>query len=57
MDNKILEKKVLEFLRYRYPYTLKETDGYFVGEVYADYRDELDEKTAGEILQSEDPEL
>lgn len=28
----------------------------FEGEVYADYRDELDEKSAGEILQSDDPD-
>ena len=56
MDNNILEEKVLEYLRGQ-PYILTETDGYFVGEIYADYRDELDEKTAGEILQSEDPEL
>ena len=52
----VLESKIAGFLHQCFG--LRETDdGCFVGEIYADYRDELDEKTAGEILKSDDPEL
>ncbi len=30
-------------------------DGYFFGDIYADYRDEMDDKTAGEIVDSPRP--
>lgn len=33
----------------------KDHPGFFYSEIYADYRDELDEKTAIEVLSSEDP--
>ena len=35
----------------------RQEDGTFSYEIYADYRDEMDSKTAIKILQSEDPEL
>lgn len=47
-----LEDKIKSSLRSRS--YLKESHGTFCGEIYADYRDTLEEKTAGEIVQSDD---
>ena len=52
MDKELLEKLVIEELCGQY---LKEDGGEFRGEIYADYRDEMDGKTAGEIVDSDDP--
>lgn len=48
-----LEKHVLEELRGSW---LQENDGYFTGEIFTDYRDEMDGRTAGEIIDSDRPE-
>lgn len=48
-----LEKLVLEELRGRW---LEEDNGYFTGEIFADYRDQIDGRTAGEIIDDENPE-
>lgn len=51
--NAALENLILDALRATY---LKETEeGYFVGEIYADYRDELGGRTAGEIIDADHP--
>ncbi len=52
MDKEKLERLVVEELRSQY---LKEEDGEFRGEIYADYRDEMEGSTAGEIVDSDDP--
>lgn len=55
MDEKQLQSCLRSKLQNRLD--LKEDpDGCFYGEIYADYRDEIDEKTAGQILQTDDPE-
>jgi len=49
---KDLEPLIVEALRKRW---LTESNGYFSDEIYADYRDEIDGSTAGEIIDSDDP--
>ena len=53
---KLLKELILEELRGTYLEELGGIPGYFIGQIYADYRDEMDAKTAGAILQSEEPE-
>ena len=52
--NAALENLILDALRETY---LKENGNYFTGEIYADYRDEMDGRTAGEIIDADDPEM
>ena len=52
---KQLEEAVIDCLRDNY-YFKEAGDGHFVDEIYADYRDEMDDRTAGEILESDAPE-
>ena len=55
MQKHNIEELVREELRNQY---LKEEEsGEFRGELYADYRDEISEETAGEILEASDPEM
>jgi len=50
-----MEELVIKELRKSH---LKEDgNGYFVEEIYADYRDEMDGQTAGRIIDSDDPEM
>lgn len=51
----LLSQAVLDELRERKYYLTESGDSFFTGEIYADYRDEMDEKTAGEILKTDDP--
>ena len=52
---KQLEASVIDCLRKNYCF--KEAgDDYFVDEICADYRDKMDDRTAGEILESDVPE-
>ena len=55
MDTK-LKSAVAAALEDKYWYA-KQPDGTFALEIYADYRDEMDPKTAAEICQSSDPAL
>ena len=55
MDDK-LEAAVAAVLENKYWYA-KQPDGTFRMEIYADYRDEMDDKTAAEICESADPYL
>ena len=55
MDDK-LRTAVTAVLEDKYWYA-KQPDGTFRMEIYADYRDELDNKTAAEICRSGDPYL
>lgn len=55
MDEK-LKSAVAAALEDKYWYA-KQPDGTFALEIYADYRDEMDPKTAAEICQSSDPVL
>ena len=55
MDDK-LKAAVAAVLDGKYWYA-KQPDGSFRMEIYADYRDEMDGKTAAEICQSPDPHL
>ena len=50
-----LHDAVTEIMTSRLYYTL-EPDGSLQGEIFADYRDQVDDRTAGEILTSNDPE-
>ena len=54
--NEKLEAAVAAVLKDKYWYA-KQSDGTFRMEIYADYRDELDAKTAAEICRSADPYL
>ena len=51
-----MKTAVAAFLNDQYRYA-KQPDGLFRMEIYADYRDEMDAKTAAEICRSADPEL
>ena len=54
-----LEKKKLEELviaELRKEYLTEKGDGYFTGEIYADYRDAIGGRTAGEIIDADNPE-
>lgn len=51
-----LKSAVAAVLDDRYYYA-RQPDGTFQMEIYADYRDEMDSKTAAEICQSADPAL
>ena len=51
---KRLETEALRFLRGK-PYLRDNGDGTFSQEIYADYRDVMDDKTAAEICESDDP--
>lgn len=51
VPNKI--KEILEGILGVYP----DGHGEFRSEIYADYRDQMDDKTAGELLRSKDPEI
>ena len=53
MDDK-LKAAVAAVLADKYWYA-KQPDGTFEMEIYADYRDEMDNKTAAEICKSDDP--
>ena len=55
MDGK-LRSAVAAVLADKYWYA-KQPDGTFKMDIYADYRDEMDNKTAAEICQSADPYL
>ena len=52
-QRKKMEALVVERLRGEY---LREEGGEFFGEIYADYRDEIDGRTAGEIIDEDEPE-
>lgn len=54
--NEKLRSAVAAFLDDKYWYA-KLPDGTFVLEIYADYRDEMDPKTAAEICLSDDPQF
>ena len=54
LEEKKLEDLVVECLRNEY--LTEDGNGYFTGEIYADYRDEIDGRTAGEIVDSDSPE-
>ena len=49
-----LEAEVLSLLREKF-YLRENGDGTFSQEIYADYRDEMEDKTAAEICESDDP--
>lgn len=51
---KTLNELVKEFLEENYRYT-KKKDGNYRFEIYTDYRDEIDDSTAQEILEESDP--
>lgn len=48
---------VEDFLEQRMYSFQKQPDGTYIEEIYADYRDEMSEKSAGEILRDADPEV
>ncbi|MBQ6403313.1 MAG: hypothetical protein IJI27_05355 [Oscillospiraceae bacterium] len=56
MVENAIKGKLLENLRSRFDLKEDKAGDCFYGEIYSDYRDEIDEKTAGEILKSEDPD-
>ena len=49
-----LEAEVLSLLREKF-YLRENGDGTFSQKIYADYRDEMEDKTAAEICESDDP--
>ena len=53
---KLLESMTIEVLDHRFDLR-RDGDDMFQGEIYADYRDEIDGRTVGEILDSDDPDL
>lgn len=52
---KTLEMKIVEILKSIF--YLRADGGEFYGEIYADYRDVMEDATAGEILENDDPEM
>lgn len=52
-----MELAISEALESSKKYLRQDEGGEWYGEIYADYRDEMDDKTALEILGSDDPEL
>lgn len=52
-----MELAIVEALESNGQYIRKDEGGEYYGEIYADYRDEMDDKTAIEILGSDDPQF
>ena len=51
----VLKSAIIDTLHSKF-YLDEKPGDCFALEIYADYRDEMDDKTAGEILQSDDPD-